>query len=176
MSLTKEQGERLGRCVDLFFQRLNRGADQSRELPWRLCHDTGKPRWPQPGGVLFSITQKAAPGEYHKSGHKFRTWDGPDARTAALIEQVSQTDDELVDRLSALVFDGVRPVLETRGAQPALTPAAAELLVQRIAELEQRLAGLSAPAPAPPRPKRRQVYARKKPVPVGSEAPSPQAG
>lgn len=174
MSLTKEQGERLGRCVDLFFQRLNRGADQSRELPWRMCHDTGKPRWPQPGGVLFSVTQKAPPGSFHPSGHKFRTWDGPDARTAALIEQVSQTDDECVDRLHAFVFDGVRPVLETRGSQPSLSPEAAERLVQRIAELEQRLAGLSTPAPQLPRPKRR-TYARKKPV-ASEPAPSPQAG
>ena len=168
MSLTKEQGERLGRCFELFLTQLNRGADPSRELPWRMCHDTGKPRFPQPGGLLFSISQKARPGEFHPNGHKFRTWDGPDARTAALIEQVAQTDDELVDRLRQFVFEGVRPVLETRGPQPGVDPAVAERLVQKIAELEQKLAALSAPAPQEPYrvPQKRRIYARRKSAPV----------
>lgn len=146
MPLTKEQGERLGRCTETFFQQLNQGAaaDPSsgysiHDRPYRPCVGRGDRR-----DIAFSVSFRAPIGQVHQdTGTKWKTLDGPTWQDAEIVAQTCENDEEVLQQWHNIVFKGIRPMRLRSGLQMN-ADAINALVEERVrAVLEQKLQAIA---------------------------------
>lgn len=119
MPLTKEQGERLGRCTETFFMSLNQSAVANpasgysiHDHPYRPCSPS-----PERRDIAFSVSVRAPIGQRHPDGMKWKTLDGPTWQDAEIIAQTCQSDEEVLEHFHNIVFKGIRPMRLGSGHQ-----------------------------------------------------------
>lgn len=145
MPLTKEQGERLGRCTETFFQTLNQSAAADpnsgytiNDHPYRLCHRHDR------RDMAFAVSMRAPVGQRHvDTGHRWKTLDGPTWQDCDLIAQTCNSDEEVLEHFHNIVFKGIRPMRLGSGRQ-ITEDAINKIVEERVkAILEQKLQAIA---------------------------------
>jgi len=125
--MNQQYNKILGRCLEAMFTELNPGnADNPR---YRLCHE------PDRRDIVFSISEKAPPGQRFETGQNYKTWRGPTWQQCEQIAATSQSESEIIDRWRKLIFEGI----DTTRIAPRITELQLEQKQEeRMKELVQK--------------------------------------